>query len=109
MRITAQFADGGDDGERDQLHQQLLHAERAGTLAQTPIFGPKRFLVDINLSKRTRITEATNLEFRWEVFNLFNNVNFDIPNTNIRSIGFGQILRTVSNPRLMQFALKLNF
>lgn len=82
---------------------------RTGALARTPIFGPKRFLVDINLSKRTRITEQTNLEFRWEVFNLFNNVNFDVPNTNIQSIGFGQILRTVSNPRLMQFALKLNF
>lgn len=82
---------------------------RAGTLSQTPIFGPKRFLVDINLSKRTAITEKTNLEFRWEVFNLFNNVNFDVPNTNIRSVGFGQIFRTVSNPRLMQFALKLNF
>jgi hypothetical protein len=82
---------------------------RAGTLSQTPIFGPKRFVMDINLSKRTRITEKTNLEFRWEVFNLFNNVNFGVPNTNIRSIGFGQIFRTVSNPRLMQFALKLNF
>ncbi len=82
---------------------------RAGTLSQTPIFGPKRFVTDINLSKRTALTEKTNLEFRWEVFNLFNNVNFDVPNTNIQSVSFGQIFRTVSNPRLMQFALKLNF
>lgn len=82
---------------------------QAGTLVRTALFGPKRFTTDINLSKRTNITEGTNLEFRWEVFNLFNNVNFGNPVTSIRSVSFGQIFRTVTNPRLMQFALKINF
>ncbi|MCI0491271.1 MAG: TonB-dependent receptor [Blastocatellia bacterium] len=82
---------------------------RAGTLPRTAIFGPRRFTTDINVSKRTTITETTNIEFRWEVFNLFNNTNFDAPVTNIQSVSFGQIFRTVTNPRLMQFALKFNF
>jgi hypothetical protein len=36
-------------------------------------------------------------------------VNFALPESNIFSSNFGQIAQTVSNPRLMQFALKLNF
>lgn len=31
------------------------------------------------LSKRLRLTEKTSLEFRTEIFNLFNFVNFDVP------------------------------
>lgn len=41
---------------------------QAGTLVRTALFGPKRFTTDINLSKRTSITEGTNLEFRREGF-----------------------------------------
>lgn len=88
---------------------ELPDPGQLGELPQSVIYGPRRFNFDFNLSKRTRITENTNLEFRWEVFNAFNNVNFNIPVTDIFSPSFGQITRTVGNPRLMQFALKLNF
>ena len=80
-----------------------------GQLQHTPIFGPSRFEVDLNFNKRTQVTEDLTLEFRWEIFNVFNTVNFHIPNTNFFSTSFGQILRTVGGPRLMQFALKVNF
>ncbi len=80
-----------------------------GELAQTPVYGPQRFLFDFNLMKRQRLGERTELEFRWEVFNLFNNVAFDLPGNSIYSPGFGRISATVSSPRLMQFAMKLNF
>ena len=83
---------------------------RAGNLRASAIFGPRRFLFDFNLSKRTKLTERTNLEFRWEVFNAFNNVNFDTPVTNdILSLSFGQILRTITQSRRMQFAIRINF
>ncbi len=88
---------------------QLPQSGQLGTLPQTPIYGPSRFLLDFNLVKRFAIREATNVEFRWEVFNLLNNTNFDLPVNNINFSNFGQITRTVSEPRLMQFALKLNF
>ncbi len=88
---------------------QLPNVGELGELDQTPIFGPSRLKVDFNLSKRTQITESTNLEFRWEVFNALNNVNFCTPTTNILSASFGQTTCTITNPRLMQFALKLNF
>ncbi len=82
-----------------------------GTLKQTPIFGPTRFIFDFGLMRRIKITETVNVEFRWEVFNITNTANFDIPNLDISvsSVAFGQILDTITNPRLMQFALKINF
>jgi hypothetical protein len=80
-----------------------------GELGQTPIFGPRRFLVDAGLIKRVRLGESREAEFRWEVFNVFNTVNFAPPTLDITSAAFGRITRTVTNPRLMQFALKVNF
>ncbi len=46
-----------------------------------------------------------------EVFNLTNTPNFDTPNLDISDddLVFGQILDTITNPRQMQFALKINF
>jgi hypothetical protein len=80
-----------------------------GTLSHSVIFGPRRFMFDFNLSKRTKLTENTELEFRWEVFNAFNNANFGNPITDIFNNDFGRIFRTVTRPREMQFALKINF
>ena len=88
---------------------ELPNNGELGELSQTPIYGPSRLKVDFNLSKRTKITENTNVEFRWEVFNALNSVNFDTPTTNILSTNFGQTTGTITNPRLMQFALKFNF
>ncbi|MBK6722365.1 MAG: TonB-dependent receptor [Acidobacteria bacterium] len=80
-----------------------------GQLGLSSIFGPSFFNFDLNVLKRTRITETVNLELRGEVFNVFNNVNFDNPETNINSVNFGRITGIVGRPRLMQFAIRLNF
>ncbi len=80
-----------------------------GQLGQSILFGPSRFTVDMSLMKRARLRESRDLEFRWEVFNVLNKANFNVPTVNITSSNFGQITRTVSAPRLMQFALKINF
>lgn len=91
----------------------LFGLPNPGELGQIPgngfIFGPRFFNFDFNLVKRTDVTEQVNVEFRWEVFNAFNNVNFGLPDTNIFSRSFGQITTTVGDRRLMQFALKVNF
>ncbi|MFQ5927656.1 MAG: hypothetical protein ACE5MH_09515, partial [Terriglobia bacterium] len=80
-----------------------------GQLSRTPWYGPSRFLFDFSLNKKTQLTESTNLEFRWEVFNVTNTTNFQIPSTNIFSSNFGKIINTITNSRLMQFALRINF
>lgn len=108
---TVGFATGGTCTDPNAL-RGLFTLPNPGELGNLPLslfFGPRRFLFDFNLAKRFKMTEATELEFRWEVFNAFNNANFQLPETNIFSDDFGRIFRTVSRPREMQFAFKVNF
>lgn len=83
-----------------------------GNLQLTPVSGPGIWNLDMGLIKRTPINETVNVEFRVEAFNLFNKTNFFIGsaalNQNINSTTFGQITQTY-DPRILQFALKLNF
>ncbi len=41
------------------------------------VTGPKVVRFDMNLVKRIPVTHTVNLEFQWQVFNVFNNVNFN--------------------------------
>jgi hypothetical protein len=70
--------------------------------------GPGYTSFDFTLAKTFRISERFNLQFRTEVFNAFNNVNFNPPDIRAENVGFGQIL-SAGNARIMQFALKLHF
>jgi Carboxypeptidase regulatory-like domain len=68
----------------------------------------KRF--DVSLAKNTSIKENIGVEFRWDVFNLFNNVNFATPGNDLQdSTDFGRILNTIGGPRVMQFGLRFVF
>jgi hypothetical protein len=75
---------------------------------------------DFSLIRRFHLTESKVLEFRTEIFNLFNQPNFSVPNGNLDSPGFGTITNTLplvagfasggpGDPREIQFALKLVF
>jgi hypothetical protein len=64
------------------------------------------------LFKRTRINERFNVEFRAEVFNLFNRVQFGQPNRTVTTSStstFGQITSQINDPRLIQLALRLRY
>ncbi len=80
-----------------------------GALQQTPIYGPSRFTMDFNLAKRIKLTETVGLEFRWEVFNVTNTANFQLPQNDITEEDFGKIDDVITDARKMQFALKINF
>ena len=99
-------------GSASDLSKVLFLNPKAGTvgaLGLSSIFGPSYFNLDFSAFKRTRISESMNVEFRAEIFNALNNVNFDNPDTNINSSGFGRITGTVGKPRLIQLGLRLNF
>jgi hypothetical protein len=65
--------------------------------------------VDFGVYKHFRFTESRNLEFRSEFFNLLNHPNFGAPDPAVGSPTFGQVLRIVGSPRVVQFGMKLNF
>ena len=48
------------------------------------------------------------MQFRAECFNLLNHPNFGLPENDLESPAFGQILQA-GPPRLLQLALKLIF
>ncbi len=76
------------------------------------VSGPDQRNFDIAVIKRTslgRLRENANIEFRSEFFNAFNTPQFNNPSTTVTSAAFGTISSMSVNPRIIQFALKLNF
>jgi hypothetical protein len=70
--------------------------------------GPSFQQWDFSAIKTIPIREGMSVQFRGEIFNIFNNVNFALPNNDINSPGFGEI--TGAQPgRIVQLALKFNF
>lgn len=70
--------------------------------------GPGLFNIDFNLNKTFAITERHKVQFRTEFFNAFNRANFSVPGVNIGG-GFGQIVSSSTEARIIQFALKYRF
>ncbi len=76
------------------------------------VTGPGQNNSDIAIIKRTPfrlLGESSNIEFRTEFFNAFNHPQFANPDSSVTSATFGVISATSVNPRIIQFALKLNF
>ncbi len=80
-----------------------------GNTGRNILRGPNQKNVDISVVKFFPVTERTKIEFRSEFFNAFNNVSFQNPDNVIASPSFGQILEPSTGPRVIQFALKVNF
>jgi hypothetical protein len=83
-------------------------AGQFGNEGRNAVRGPGIQSVDVSLFKSFGVTESSRLQFRAECFNCLNHPNFGLPENDIRSPAFGQILQA-SPPRLMQLALKFLF
>jgi hypothetical protein len=86
-----------------------------GSAGRDSLPGPDFVNTDFSLLKNTKITERLNLQFRTEVFDLFNHPNFGNPTNTATSAAFGKILSTrfpvgdFGSARQIQFALKVLF
>jgi Carboxypeptidase regulatory-like domain/TonB dependent receptor len=88
-----------------------------GSMGRNVIIGPSFHNSDLSLIKRTKLTERQMIEFRWEVFDIFNHANFGQPGrtAQVGSTTFGTITNTrfptgdSGSSRQMQFALKYKF
>ena len=92
-----------------------------GNAGRDILTGPGLMNFDISLQKNTplKIGEGRRLEFHADFFNLFNRANFANPRAAQAQVlnpangqviaGAGKITSTVTNPRQMQFGLKIIF
>jgi len=67
--------------------------------------GPGYANWDFSAFKNIRVTESKEFQFRVEFFNILNHTNYRLPDSDISSPTFNQILAARS-PRLIQLALK---
>ena len=79
-----------------------------GNASRNPVRGPAYRNLDIALVKHTKLTERTDMEFRAEVFDITNTPAFAQPNSSLGTPAFGSITSTVTDPRVVQFALRLS-
>ena len=88
-----------------------------GSMGRNVLIGPSFHNTDLSLIKRTKLSERQMIEFRWEVFDVFNHANFGQPGrtAQVGSTSFGVITNTrfptgdSGSSRQMQFALKYKF
>ncbi len=101
---------------RDRLDNYLNAAafspaprSRFGNLGRNTIRGPGAHLWDTRVSKVTALREGLRLRFLTEFFNTFNHAAFGNPSSVLDTPAFGTIRTTLSNARIIQFGLKLEF
>jgi outer membrane receptor protein involved in Fe transport len=98
-------------------------AGQFGNVGRNVLTGPNLFTVDLSFLKSDKIGERVTVQFRAEAFNLFNHPNFALPDnvTAYTRVGgstsrvfvtpsnAGQITRTTTTARQIQFGLKFIF
>jgi hypothetical protein len=81
-----------------------------GNSAPNSLFGPGFSNWDTAAMKNFVFRERLNLQFRAEFFNALNHPNFANPNSDISVPSrVGTITSTTGSPRVVQFALRLEF
>ena len=109
------------DAAFDKSYFTTITAGQIGTERRDQHFGPGLVNFDLSTSKSFILfSERYKLQFRADLFNLFNHTNFANPVASFTSSSFGKITTTVGNAtsgsggavggaRLAQFSLRFNF
>jgi len=79
-----------------------------GNAANGSITGPGLVTFDMALYKDFHIGERQTIEFRGELFNIFNHTNFQSISTTYGASNFGQVTSAL-DPRIVEFALRYRF
>ena len=67
-----------------------------------------RVNVDMGLTRSFPLAGAHQVQFRAEVFNVFNRVQLNVPVSALNSLNFG-LSTSAADPRIIQLALKYTF
>jgi hypothetical protein len=79
-----------------------------GNAGRNDIIGPGLNNFDFSALKIFRLAEERRIEFRTEIFNIFNHTNFTTVGNVINTGSFGQLTAS-RDPRIIQFGLKVLF
>jgi hypothetical protein len=93
------------------LDPAAFRAPAAGTygdLENNSLVGPGRVNVDMGITRSFRVVGEQQVQFRAEVFNVFNRVNYSNPVSALNSPNFG-LITSAADPRIIQLALKYTF
>jgi hypothetical protein len=79
-----------------------------GNVGRNTLTGPSFKGVDLAIMKNWVIKAAANVQFRLEVFNLFNHPSFNNPASELGTANFGRI-SSAGNARKLQGGIKILF
>jgi hypothetical protein len=107
---------GNTDGPKtvDQwFNTAAFQAVSSGTFGneqRNQLTGPGFQNFDFTVQRQIRFSPTLAATLRWDIFNLFNTVNFGLPNRDISSPAtLGTISSLASDPRTMQIAVRFTF
>lgn len=81
-----------------------------GNLGRNTFRGPLQHRLDLSFAKNTRINERMSFELGFDLFNVFDTVNFANPNSDLQdAVDFGVVTSTIGGPRVGQFRAKFRF
>jgi hypothetical protein len=87
-----------------------------GNLGNNSLIGPGYVQIDLSVSRRVVLHERHTLEFRLDIFNVLNHVNFSTPVTTMTASNFGHITSDITapgsssgDPRILQISAKYAF
>ena len=79
---------------------------------RNPLRGDGYFGIDAGLTKVFQPRERVKVRIRWDVFNVTNSVRFDVNSIGNRldsPNNFGVYTQTLTNPRIIQVAMRVEF
>jgi hypothetical protein len=88
----------------------LVNNSQSGNAPRNSVLGPSFNTTDASIFKTLGLNDRYKSEFRFEVFNIFNEAHFSQPLATFGTPTFGQITSTIGNDsRVIQMAIKLLF
>src|SRR5580765_7691099 len=89
---------------------QAVSSGTFGNELRNRLTGPGFQNFDLTFQRHIRFSQRLAATLRWDIFNVFDTVNFGLPNRNISDAAtFGTISSLSSDPRIMQIAARFTF